>query len=203
VTLIVGITGGIGSGKSAVTALLEKQGITVVDADVAARVIVDQGKPALQAIAQHFGEEILLPDGTLDRAELRKRIFSDDNARLWLEQLTHPLIGKEILSQLQASNSPYTVLSSPLLLETRQKKLADYIVVVDVPQETQLERTVARDNNDEAQVKRIIAAQMSRSDRLALADLVIDNSKSLVELEQEVSQLHEKLLFMSAAPTGN
>ena len=202
-TFIVGITGGIGSGKSAVTILLEKQGITVVDADVAARVIVEQGKPALQAIAQHFGEEILLPDGALDRAELRKLIFSDDSARLWLEQLTHPLIGEEIFAQLQASNSPYTVLSSPLLLETQQKKLADYIVVVDVPEDTQIERTVARDNNDEAQVKRIIAAQMSRRDRLALADFVIDNSKSLANLEQEVSQLHEKLLLMSATPAGN
>jgi len=203
VTFIVGITGGIGSGKSAVTILLEKQGITVVDADVAARVIVEQGKPALQAIAQHFGEEILLPDGALDRAELRKLIFSDDSARLWLEQLTHPLIGEEIFAQLQASNSPYTVLSSPLLLETQQKKLADYIVVVDVPEDTQIERTVARDNNDEAQVKRIIAAQMSRRDRLALADFVIDNSKSLADLEQGVSQLHEKLLLMSAPPAGN
>jgi len=203
VTFIVGITGGIGSGKSAVTILLEKQGITVVDADVAARVIVEQGKPALQAIAQHFGEEILLPDGALDRAELRKLIFSDDSARLWLEQLTHPLIGEEIFAQLQASNSPYTVLSSPLLLETQQKKLADYIVVVDVPEDTQIERTVARDNNDEAQVKRIIAAQMSRRDRLALADIVMDNSKSLANLEQEVSQLHEKLLLMSATPAGN
>ncbi len=202
-TFIVGITGGIGSGKSAVTTLLGKQGVTIVDADVAARVIVEQGKPALQAIAQHFGEEILLADGTLDRAELRKRIFSDDSARRWLEQVTHPLIGEEILAQLHVSNSPYTVLSSPLLLETQQRKLADYIVVVDVPEGTQIERTVARDNNNEAQVRRIIAAQMDRSERLALADFVIDNSKSPADLEQKVAQLHEKLLLKSAAPAGN
>ncbi|MBE9539833.1 MAG: dephospho-CoA kinase [Proteobacteria bacterium] len=198
VTLTVGITGGIGSGKSAVTAMLEKYGVTVVDADVAARIIVEPGKPALQAISRHFGTDILLADGTLNRAALRNHVFSDESARRWLEQLTHPLIGEEILSQLQASNSAYTVLSSPLLLETQQRKLADYIVVVDVPQEVQLQRTIARDDNDEAQVRRIMAAQMSRSDRLAQADIVIDNSQGLAALHFEVSQLHETLLLKSA-----
>lgn len=197
-TIIVGITGGIGSGKSAVTALLEKRGITVVDADLAARIIVEPGKPALEAISQHFGDDILLSDGTLDRAALRGHIFSDDGARRWLEQLTHPLIGDEILRQLQASTSPYTILSSPLLLETQQKKLADYIVVVDVPEHTQIARTMARDDNEEAQVKRIMAAQINRSDRLAQADLVIDNSKSLDKLEKEVALMHENLLQKAA-----
>lgn len=204
-TLIVGITGGIGSGKSAVTGLLGKRGATVVDADLVARIIVEPGRPALKAIAQEFGEEILLSDGTLDRAALRSRVFSDDSARHWLERLTHPLIGEEILLQLQASISPYTILSSPLLLETQQKKLADYIVVVDVPEQTQIERTVARDANDPEQVKRIMAAQMSRADRLAQADIVIDNSESLSALELEVNQLHENLLRMSSelkSPAG-
>jgi dephospho-CoA kinase len=203
--MVVGITGGIGSGKSAVTGLLEKRGITIVDADLAARIIVEPGRPALKAIAQKFGEEILLSDGTLDRAALRSRVFSDEGARHWLEQLTHPLIGEEILLQLQASISPYTVLSSPLLLETQQKKRADYIVVVDVPEQTQIERTVARDANDPEQVKRIMAAQMSRADRLAQADIVIDNSESLSALELEVNQLHENLLRMSSelkSPAG-
>ncbi len=203
--MIVGITGGIGSGKSAVTGLLEKRGITVVDADLAARIIVEPGKPALKAIAQEFGEAILLSDGTLDRAALRSRVFSDDGARRWLEQLTHPLIGEEILLQLQASTSPYTILSSPLLLETQQKKLADTIVVVDVPEETQIDRTVARDANDREQVERIMAAQMSRAERLAQADIVIDNSGSLSELELEVNQLHENLLRKSVelkSPAG-
>ena len=197
-TFTVGVTGGIGSGKSAVTAILEGRGVTVVDADVAARIIVELGKPALQAIARHFGEEILLANGTLDRAALRNQVFSDDTARHWLEQLTHPVSGEEIFRQLQASDSPYTVLSSPLLLETQQKSLCDYILVVDVPQQVQLQRTVARDNNEIAQVKRIMAAQMSRENRLAQADFVIDNSKDLVELEQSVSQLHQKLLLKSA-----
>lgn len=150
--LIVGITGGIGSGKSAVTQRFEQLGITVVDADLAARVIVEPGRPALSAIAEHFGHNIIQADGTLDRAALRQRVFADESERHWLEQLTHPLIGQEILGQLTAASSAYTLLSSPLLLETSQKELANCVVVVDVPEETQLERTMARDDNDEAQV---------------------------------------------------
>jgi dephospho-CoA kinase len=202
VTMIVGITGGIGSGKSAVTRMLEKRGISVVDADLAARIIVEPGTPALKTIAQHFGDETLLPDGSLDRPALRSRVFSNDADRRWLEQLTHPLIGEEIMRQLQASSSAYTVLSSPLLLETQQKELVNYIVVVDVSEDTQIARTVARDDNDETQVKKIMAAQMSRHDRLAQADIVIDNSKSLSELELEVGKLHESLLQKSLSSRG-
>jgi dephospho-CoA kinase len=192
---IVGITGGIGSGKSAVTARFESRGITVVDADLAARVVVEPGKPALEAIARHFGPELILADGSLDRAALRQRVFADEAQRRWLEQLTHPLIGEEILAQLAASVSPYTILSSPLLLETSQRDLADCIVVVDVPESVQLERTVRRDNNTEEQVRRIMAAQMSRSERLAGADIVIDNSASLAALDDVVDELHKEFLL--------
>lgn len=193
-TLVIGITGGIGSGKSAVTDRFEKHGITVVDADKAARVIVEPGRPALQSIAEHFGNTILLPDGTLDRAALRTKVFADDNERRWLEQLTHPLIGQEILDQLAAATSPYSILSSPLLLETSQKSLTDLVVVVDVPEDIQLSRTVARDDNDEAQVKRIMAAQMARSERLEKADIVIDNNRTLAELDEVVAELHGEFL---------
>jgi dephospho-CoA kinase len=192
--LVIGITGGIGSGKSAVTDRFEQHGITVVDADKAARVIVEPGRPALQSIAEHFGDTILLPDGTLDRAALRTKVFADDNERHWLEQLTHPLIGQEILDQLAAATSPYTILSSPLLLETSQKSLTDLVVVVDVPEEIQLARTVARDDNVEAQVKRIMAAQMSRSERLDKADIVIDNNRTLNELDEVIAELHGEFL---------
>jgi dephospho-CoA kinase len=195
--MIVGVTGGIGSGKSAVTAMLEELGITVVDADLASRIIVEPGKPALEAIAEHFGAEFLLPNGSLDRALLRSRVFSDESARLWLEQLTHPLIGEEIQRQLHSSKSAYTVLSSPLLLETHQKELTNCIVVVDVPESLQIERTVKRDNNQAAQIERIMAAQMSRSERLKHADFIIDNSKSLTSLRAEVAQLHQSLLLKS------
>jgi len=198
VSFVVGITGGIGSGKSAVTAVLEGQGIDIVDADIVARVIVETGKPALTAITHQFGEKILLPSGALDRAALRSEVFSNSSARLWLENLTHPLIGEEIQRQLSASRAPYTVLSSPLLLETQQKKLVDFIVVVDVTVELQIQRACARDNNDEAQIKRIIAAQMPRAERLALADQVIDNSRSLAELQGTALKLHRNLLLRSA-----
>jgi dephospho-CoA kinase len=192
--LIVGVTGGIGSGKSAVTRHFEKLGITVVDADLAARVIVEAGRPALAAIAQHFGDDILQSDRELDRAALRQKVFAHESERLWLEQLTHPLIGEEILAQIEASKSPYTILSSPLLLETTQRALTHSVVVVDVPEEIQLSRTMVRDSNDEAQVKRIMAAQMSRENRLAGADIVIDNSRSLEELAGRVEELHLNFL---------
>lgn len=193
--MIIGITGGIGSGKSAVTSRFEELGIVIVDADLAARVVVEPGRPALAAIAKRFGKEILLADGSLDRAALRQKIFADERERLWLEQLTHPLIGQEILDQIEASASPYTILSSPLLLETSQKDLTDVVVVVDVPEEVQLQRTVIRDANDEAQVRRIMAAQMDRQTRLEGADIIIDNSRSLEELEDVVTELHKEFLL--------
>ena len=193
--LIVGVTGGIGSGKSAVTDLFEGFGITVVDADRAARIIVEPGKPALAQIADHFGQQILQADGTLDRAALRQRVFSDEQERRWLEQLTHPLIGQEILDQITSSSSPYTILSSPLLLETSQRELTDLVVVVDAPEELQLQRTAARDDNDEAQVKRIMATQMKRQERLAKADIVIDNSRTLDDLSSQVEELHKEFLL--------
>ena len=171
----------------------------MVDADVAARVIVEAGKPALTAIAEHFGQDILQGDGTLDRAALRQRIFADDDERRWLEQLTHPLIGQEIMDQIAAATSPYTILSSPLLLETSQKALVDCVVVVDVPEETQLQRTMQRDANAADQVKRIMAAQMQRQDRLELADIMIDNSRSLEELDGLVEELHKEFLLRAEA----
>ena len=202
-SLIVGITGGIGSGKTAVTDRFEQHGITVVDADKAARVVVEPGRPALEAIAGHFGEQILQPDGGLDRAALRALVFANDSERQWLEALTHPLIGEEIQAQLAAASSPYVILSSPLLLETSQGSLADLIVVVDVPEEVQLARTVARDDNDEDQVKRIMAAQMARTDRLARADIVIDNSRSLTELDELVEELHGEFLARAEGNRSN
>ncbi|MAT94701.1 MAG: dephospho-CoA kinase [Halioglobus sp.] len=192
--LVVGVTGGIGSGKSALTARLEQHGIVVVDADLAARVVVQPGRPALDAIAAHFGRDILLADGSLDRAALRAQVFANPQQRQWLEQLTHPLIGQEIVDQLGAADSEYTVLSSPLLLETAQKELADCLVLVDVPVEVQVARTMARDANDEAQVRRIIAAQMPREEKLALADIVVDNSGTLEELHQRADELHKEFL---------
>jgi len=192
---VVGVTGGIGSGKTAVTDRFARLGITVVDADIAARIVVAPGGAALTAIADHFGPEILLPDGTLDRAALRQRVFAEDSERLWLEQLTHPLIGLELRRKLQAADSPYAILSSPLLLESQQRELADCVVVVDVPEETQLHRAMQRDANSEQQIRRIMAAQMAREQRLELADIVIDNSQPLAELDGVVAELHKEFLL--------
>ncbi|MDO8861407.1 dephospho-CoA kinase [Haliea sp. E1-2-M8] len=194
-SMTIGITGGIGSGKSAVTDRFASLGITVVDADLAARVVVEPGRPALQAIAEHFGADILQADGSLDRAALRRIVFADPAQREWLEQLTHPLIGEEIRAQLAASRSPYAILSSPLLLESSsQRELAELVVVVDVPEEVQLARTMDRDANDEAQVRRIMAAQLPREERLALADIVVDNSGPLEALDDIVAELHKEFL---------
>ena len=193
--LVVGITGGIGSGKSAVTDYLGTLGITVVDADKVARVVVDPGTSGLAAITEHFGMDVLLANGGLDRAALRKIVFDNHNERKVLEEITHPRIRDEIIRQLSEASSPYVVLSSPLLLESGQNTLADYVVVVDVPEEVQLKRTMARDDNSEALAKQIMAAQLDRQTRLSRADASIMNDTSLEELYERVEALHEDLLL--------
>ena len=199
---VVGITGGIGSGKSAVTDHLETLRITVVDADKVARVVVEPGTPGLAAIAEHFGEDILLADCRLDRAALRKIVFDNPDERKVLEGITHPRIRDEISRQLSEANSPYVVLSSPLLLESGQNTFVDYVVVVDVPEEVQLTRTMARDDNSEALVKQIMAAQLDRKTRLSRADTSIMNDGSLEALYERVKKLHEDLLARAATALG-
>jgi dephospho-CoA kinase len=194
---VLGITGGIGSGKTAVSDRFQALGITVVDADVASRVVVEPGRPALAAIAGHFGDEAINNDGTLNRAELRKRIFADPEERKWLEKLTHPLINQYLLEELANAKSPYAILVSPLLAETGQSRFCQRIVVVDVPIELQVERTMRRDDNDEAQVRAIIAAQASREERLKLADDVIVNDQCLEHIDAEVTRLHQSYLEMA------
>lgn len=199
---IVGLTGGIGSGKSAVAALFIDHGIEVVDADVAARRVVEPGSPALQAIAGHFGGNILQADGCLDRAALRAIVFDNDAERRWLEQLLHPAIGQWIAEQLANARSPYAILESPLLLETSQHEMADRIIVVDVPEQIQIDRAGARDGNSPEQIKAIIAAQMSRAARLEKADDVIDNSGAPAALIDPVRVLHEKYLALARAKSA-
>ena len=197
--LVVGITGGIGSGKSAVTDYLEIKGITVVDADKVARVVVEPGTSGLAAIAEHFGRDILLPDGTLDRAALRKIVFDNPDEREVLEGITHPRIREEIARQLSDASSPYVVLASPLLLESGQSSFADYVVVVDVPESVQLSRTMTRDDNSEQLVKSIMAVQLDRKTRLARSDTSISNEGTLEELHTRVDALHADLLRRAQA----
>ena len=195
-SLIVGVTGGIGSGKTAVTDYFASLGIAIVDADQAARTVVEPGQPALSDIAQRHNH-ILLDNGQLDRRQLRDIIFADDKERIWLEQLLHPLIRQQMLSELQAATSPYSVLVSPLLLETDHHTLVDRILVVDVPVDVQIKRTMSRDDMNEEQTRRIIAKQASREDRLGKADDIADNSQSLVQLHQQLDTLHQHYLALS------
>jgi dephospho-CoA kinase len=193
---VVGLTGGIGSGKSTVVRQFAEHGVHWVDADDVARDVVKPGRPALAAISEHFGPQILLEDGSLNRAELRTLIFQDENERKWLERLLHPLIREAIIRRLHPRDYqlPYTLLVSPLLLETDQHQLVDKIVVVDVPVEVQIERTVSRDNNTAEQVRRIIDAQMPREERLEKADHVIDNAAGTDQTKARVASLHTRFM---------
>ena len=179
---VVGLTGGIGSGKTAATDFLAQQGITIVDADLASRIVVEPGQPALQRIADHFGAHVLTEAGELDRRALRDIVFADPEALKTLEGITHPAIGEELRRQIAESQSPYTILVSPLLLETSQKTLVDRILVIDAPAEVQVKRTMARDHVPEAQVAAIMKAQMERTERLDQADDVVENHGSLQAL---------------------
>ena len=192
--MIIGLTGGIGSGKTAVSDAFQDLGITIVDADKASRIVVQKGKPSLKKIAEHFGNDILNENSELDRAKLREIIFNSDEEKNWLESLLHPAIANQIQDELKASSSPYTILVSPLLLETNQKEYCSKVLVVDVPVELQVERTLKRDQVSEGQVKSIIKAQISRKNRLEFADEVIVNDGSLEELHSTVMKFHQKFI---------
>ena len=193
---IVGLTGGIGSGKSTVARLFGELGVHWVDADDVAREVVEPGRPALARIAEHFGEGILTSEGALDRARLRGIVFQEQEERLWLESLLHPVIREELIRQLNPENYqlPYGLLVSPLLLETDQHELVDRIVVIDVPVDVQIERAMARDTNSREQIERIIAAQMPREQRVQRADAIIDNNCPMDEVERQVRELHERFM---------
>lgn len=199
---VTGLTGGIGSGKSAASERFAELGVTVVDADALAREVVAPGTPALDAISERFGLQVLLPDGQLDRGALRGIIFADAAQRDWLEQLTHPLVRELTYQRLQATRhddeAPYRILESPLLLETGGQHFVDRVLVIDCPRELQLARVMQRDGNEEAQVLRMLDAQMSRDARLALADDIIDNSGSLEDLHSAVESLHARYLELAA-----
>ncbi|MGF7243467.1 dephospho-CoA kinase [Pseudomonas oryzihabitans] len=192
----LGLTGGIGSGKSAAAEHFAQLGITCVDADQAARWVVEPGRPALAEIAGHFSSVVLRPDGSLDRAALRAAIFADPAERRWLEALLHPLIRQEILAALARAATPYAILVSPLLFESGQRALVRRGLVIDAPEALQLERAMRRDGVDKAQVRAILAAQLPRTERLAKADDVICNDGDLAQLHTEVERLHSFYLTL-------
>ena len=198
--MLVGLTGGIGSGKSAAADHFCSLGVDVVDADLASRAVVEPGEPALDAITEHFGAGILDAQGSLDRAALRQRVFSDSYERKWLQRLLHPLINDYLVGQVRSARSDYCLLVNPLLIESGQQQWCDLVVVVDVPVATQLSRTMSRDNNSKAQVQAIIDAQASREQRLAAADFVITNDQDLPSLHRQVEALNTELLERCQTP---
>jgi len=198
--LVIGLTGGIASGKTTVANLFNQEfGIEIVDADVVARQVVEPGTKGLNAITEHFGLQVIHDDGTLDRSALREIIFSQPEEKEWLNQLLHPMIRSQMLSELGKVTSDYALLVIPLMVENNLQALADKILVVDVDEETQIQRTVERDNVEASQARAILASQASREQRLAIADYVIKNNAKNQKLLPQITELHQKFLEMCGA----
>ncbi|MBQ0713704.1 dephospho-CoA kinase [Paraperlucidibaca wandonensis] len=191
---ILGVSGGIGSGKTAATDHFQTLGIDVIDADIVAREIVQIGESALADIAEHFGQNVLQADGTLNRAVLREIVFADPAQRKALEAITHPAIRQRLHEQCMAAQSPYAILASPLLWESGQAALTQRSLLIDASEATQLARASQRDGVSEAQIRAIMAAQWTREQRLAAADDVISNEGSVAELQQQINDIHQTYL---------
>lgn len=197
--LIIGLTGGIGSGKTAASDFFASKSITVVDADIVAREVVEPGEPAWLAITERYGNDVLQEDQSLNRAWLRQKVFMEPHERVWLEQQTHPRIRDRLIQQLRDATSPYAVLVSPLLFESGQSALVKRTLVIDVPVDTQVKRACSRDTNDEEQIRRIIAAQIPREDRCSRADDVADNSGTLAQLHAQLEKFHHTYLTIATS----
>jgi dephospho-CoA kinase len=194
---VVGISGGIGSGKTTVTNLFAEYGIEVIDADLIAREVVEPGTLGLSAIIDKFGQSVLDDSGHLNRATLRTLVFNDIAVKDWLNQLLHPLIREQMLVQTENAKSVYCLLSVPLLVENKLYEQVDRVVIVDVDEQVQLQRTVLRDKTNEQQIRAIMAAQATRQQRLAVADDVIDNNGQTEDLVKQVTQLHKHYLQLA------
>lgn len=195
---IVALTGGIGSGKSTVAQAFARLGITIIDADIIARQVVEPNTPALNAIEAHFGRSVIQADGTLNRRQLRERIFSDPAEKAWLNALLHPIIHQETQRQIAAARSPYVLWVVPLLVENQLHNKADRTLVIDVSRETQIQRTMARDHVSREHAEQILAAQATREARLAVADDVIDNNGAPDAIASDVARLHAQYLTFAA-----
>ncbi|MCL6232206.1 dephospho-CoA kinase [Acinetobacter amyesii] len=193
-TFVLGLTGGIGSGKSAASNWFELQGIQVVDADIVAREVVEPGQPALIQIQQQFGDWILLANGELNRRALREHIFKDPTARQALEAITHPAIRQSIIQQLNEATSPYVILVSPLLFETNQHELTNHTLLIDATEQLQIQRASQRDGQTIEQIQKIIHVQMSRQEKQKIADDIVLNDGHLDHLYAQLRPLHLKYL---------
>lgn len=189
--LVVGLTGGIASGKTTVSDTFAELGIDIIDADIIAREVVAAGSPALAAIVREFGSDILTEKGELNRNKLRSIVFSDEHKKHWLNKLLHPLIREQMLQQTAKAKSPYCILSVPLLVENKLSNLVDRTLVVDVDETTQLHRAMSRDGSEQSLIQSIIASQASREERIKAADDVITNDKDVAHLRAQVLALHK------------
>lgn len=197
--LVIGLTGGIGSGKSTVASLFEEKGISIIDTDQLARDLTLPGKPALQKIVGKLGENLLLADGSLDRAALRKLVFSDDQERIWLENLLHPLIRAELEHRIKSiTDAPYCIVVIPLLIETKPNPLINRILLVDAKKDQQLNRAALRDNQSSGEIYTILNKQATREQRLKAADDVISNVGKLEDLVGQVDAFHRYYLSLSS-----
>ncbi|MBA6264173.1 MAG: dephospho-CoA kinase [Colwellia sp.] len=176
--IVIGLTGGIGSGKTTIANFFRDLGVDIVDADIAARTVVEPGSIALAKISQHFGLQFIQPDGTLNRSLLRSQIFSNEQDKHWLNNLLHPLIRQTMLEEIQQSQSPYCLLVAPLLIENNLQSLVARILVIDIKESEQVKRAASRDPSSIDEIKRIMASQISREKRLTYADDIINNSQS-------------------------
>jgi dephospho-CoA kinase len=201
---IVGLSGGIGSGKSTVSQLFAEHNIDIIDADVIARDVVKTKSKALTAITQYFGNDILNQDGQLNRGRLRSLVFSNNQHRSWLNALLHPLIRQELEAKIAKSKSIYCLLVAPLLVENQLDKLVDRVLIVDITESIQLERTLQRDNSNETEIKAIIASQIDRKQRVLAADDIINNdSTDLSVLQKNIAILHKKYQRLSHTANNN
>jgi len=190
----VGLTGGIGSGKSTITDLFSQYNIPIIDADIIAHQLVEPGQPALLQLKQLFGKSIINNDDTLNRGHLRDLVFSDKEKKIQLEAILHPLVFQKMQSECDKQNSHYGILSIPLLIETKMTNFVDHILVVDCSVETQVERVRLRDKLPTERILSIISSQTSRETRLSYADNIIDNSNSASQLAEQVKKLHNHYL---------
>lgn len=189
--LKIGLTGGIGSGKSAVCEIFSELGVPVIDADVIAHNLVKPGMPAFIEITKMFGNEVISSDGTLDRKLIRDKVFANEIDRKNLENILHPIVYREIAVQVETIKSRYCIISVPLLLETDATKTVDRVLVIDVPRELQLERASNRDKTNKSDIDAIIDSQISRKDRLSAADDIVDNRGDIIDLRKKICDLHE------------
>lgn len=196
-TLVIGLTGGIGSGKTTVANLFANLYVPIIDADMIAREVTQVNSSALTAITQHFQENLLLADGSLNRSKLRQIIFAHPEERHWLENLLHPLIQTEIEKRIQTISAPYCIVVIPLLFEVQPYSFIDRVLVVDAPEHLQIERVMTRDKAEKNHVETIMQSQVQREHRLAKADDIIINTGSIEDLEKEVENLHNQYLAYS------